>query len=360
MTIIESKDTRARRRTELDMAAVLAPLSGPDASGPDLYDDPAGPFAAIDEARRMDDGLAQGIWVTDRKAPDWDSVVALCQDALATRTKDLRLAVRLVEALVCRDGFSGLAPGFDMLSELCRSFWPGLHPAIDEDGDMTGRGNAVAILNSKLPQVVRTLPATRSGFGQPVSFSWADYETALLYESKGSAQADGFSVAEFQASAGATPTEFFQRMAYDLAAGLTAVERFDQHLDELFRRQAPSLAAIKELLGQLLGWLGTMLPLEPDGMAEETDLWAEAGDLPGESRPTFPASRIDSRPEAYRRLAEVADYLMRVEPHSPAPHMLRRILAWEHMPFDELLIDMAGGRNDLSAVLDLLASAARS
>ena len=49
---------------------------------------------------------------------------------------------------------------------------------------------------------------------------------------------------------------------------------------------------------------------------------------------------IRSRAEAYRRLAEVADYLIRTEPHSPAPYLIRRAISWGGMTLEQLLPEL--------------------
>ena len=63
---------------------------------------------------------------------------------------------------------------------------------------------------------------------------------------------------------------------------------------------------------------------------------------------------IRSRSEAYRRLAEAADYLLRTEPHSPTPYLVRRAVAWGHMSLGELLQELVQGEGDLRAIYTLL------
>lgn len=346
-------ETARRPAVALDPEAILAPLAGPSPAGPDLGEAVPGPFAAVAEARREDDSLDQGVWVRDRKLADWSAVVALCQEALATRTKDLRLLAWLVEALVERDGFAALAPGLDLIERFCQTFWPDLHPAIDSDGDLTARVNVISWLNSRLPPLLRTKPVTASGFAEPVRLTWGDYEMARLYQARG---AQGPSLTAFQASADATPLDQLDRLRRQIGAGLEATERLDHSLDALCGSEAPSLVDLKTLLGDMMAWLDATLP-PPRPAAAETEPMED--ESPAPPPPPPPARRdgaaaIASREDAYRRLAEVADYLMRAEPHSPAPYVLRRVLAWSNMPLQEVLLEMASGRNDLSSILDLI------
>lgn len=366
MTKVETKDRRPHRRTELDGAAILAPLPEAGGVGPDLSQADDSPFDAIREARRHDDDLPQGVWQAERKQADWDQVVALCQEALAARSKDLRLLVWLVEALVQRDGFSALSPGFTLLEQFCRAFWPNLHPAMDEDGDLSARTNTIALLNTRLPRVLHAWPITQSGYAEPVRLSWGDYETARLYQARGGGSGPGgITTASFQASAAATPVAQLEQLRQEVESGLAAVATLDAVLDQACAREAPSLMGLKSLLADIAGWLHATLPEAPTPEPEPEPLSAaHVGEADAMTPPaTMAAPRegaaagpIANRDDAYRRLAEVADYLMRVEPHSPAPYVLRRVLAWGRMPLNEVLLEMASGRNDLAAVLELITS----
>jgi len=345
-----------RPAVALDPAAILAPLAGASPVGPDLSEEVPGPFAAVAEARREDDSLDQGVWIRDRKTADWSAVIALCQEALASRTKDLRLLAWLVEALVQRDGFAALPAGLELIERFCDAFWPDLHPAIDEENDLTARVNVIAWLNSRLPPLLRTKPVTRSGFTEPLRLTWGDYEMARLYQARG---AQGPSLATFQASADATPLDQLDQLRQDVTRGFDAAERLDLRLDQLCGAQAPSLVDLKTLLGDMQAWLDATLPPRP-AAAPADEPPAMGGDPAAAAAAPPPAPRRDggatiaSREEAYRRLAEVADYLMRAEPHSPAPYVLRRVLAWSNMPLQEVLLEMASGRNDLASILDLI------
>lgn len=47
-----------------------------------------------------------------------------------------------------------------------------------------------------------------------------------------------------------------------------------------------------------------------------------------------------SREDAYRQLALIAEYLMRYEPHSPVPYMIQRALEWGSKPLPVLLREL--------------------
>lgn len=63
---------------------------------------------------------------------------------------------------------------------------------------------------------------------------------------------------------------------------------------------------------------------------------------------------ISSREEAYQLLEMVADYLMRTEPHSPTPYLVRRAASWGSKSLMDLLdelIEESGDRKRLARLL---------
>jgi type VI secretion system protein ImpA len=118
----------------VDLNALVAPISGDNPAGESVRY--AGVYDAIQEARRADDELPMGDWQREAKSADWLGVIKLSTEALATKTKDLQIAVWLAEALVKRHGFAGLRDGLRVLRELQETFWDGLYPEV-EDGDLS-------------------------------------------------------------------------------------------------------------------------------------------------------------------------------------------------------------------------------
>src|SRR5262245_35415219 len=111
---------------------VLIPVPGANPAGENLRYAPV--YDKIKEARREDDDAPQGDWRRERKLADWPLTVKLTAEALTKKSKDLQLAAWLTEALVRRNGMSGLMEGLQVLHGLVEAFWDSLYPEI-EDGD---------------------------------------------------------------------------------------------------------------------------------------------------------------------------------------------------------------------------------
>ena len=66
------------------------------------------------------------------------------------------------------------------------------------------------------------------------------------------------------------------------------------------------------------------------------------------------AGGFRSRAQAYQRLIEAADYLLRTEPHSPTPYLVKRAVAWGSMSLTDLLSEIVNSPGDLQAIFSLL------
>jgi type VI secretion system protein ImpA len=60
------------------------------------------------------------------------------------------------------------------------------------------------------------------------------------------------------------------------------------------------------------------------------------------------------RDEAYRQLREAAEFLLRTEPHSPVPYLVRRAIAWGGMSLSQLLEELLARNADLGTIDILL------
>jgi type VI secretion system protein ImpA len=61
-----------------------------------------------------------------------------------------------------------------------------------------------------------------------------------------------------------------------------------------------------------------------------------------------------ARTEAYRKLAEASETLMRIEPHSPTPYLVKRAIAWGGMSLAELMRHFIESGYDLKSLYAML------
>jgi type VI secretion system protein ImpA len=344
----------------LDVEALLVPIAGENPAGESLRY--SGIYDAIQEARRSDDELAQGEWVRAIKIADWQAVIQLTTEVLASKSKDLQIAVWLVEALVKRHGFPGLRDGLHLLWALQERFWDGLYPEI-EDGELEFRAGPLVWLNDKLPPSIIQLPVTEGSNGE--RYSWLRWEESRQMDNLGrrdqaameAALAEGKITGEqFDKAVDTTPLAYYQTLLEDLSRSREECNRLSQLIDDKFGPEALSLlgihkgledcwALVESILRKRGGLVSEPAPspqIEPDAASSVEVVTPtareliSAGTTPAPTPATLPLEPLD-RTDALRRLAAVAAYFRRTEPHSPISYLVQRAIHWADLPLEEWL-----------------------
>lgn len=234
---------------------LLTPIKGDNPSGVNLRYDPV--TDAIKEARREDLDVAQGAWKTTLKTADYSQVIKLAGDALAKRSKDLQIAVWLVDAHLRRDGFSSLAPSFEFLRNLLDQFWDTLYPEIEDD-DLELRAAPLVSMGTKFEQPLWFLPITSSGlnfaiYKQSRAIGYEqDATSAEKQEFRESAIRDGKPTAEeFDQAVDTTPRTFYEPLLQALNSGLEQLQSLSDFCDDRFGDVSPSFLKTRTTLEEI-------------------------------------------------------------------------------------------------------------
>lgn len=325
---------------------ILRPIAGDQPSGVDLRY--ASVYDKIKEARREDDDLAQGAWKHERKTADHTTVIRLAQDALATQSKDLQLAVWLTESLLKRDGFAGLAEGLHACRGLLSECWDGLFPPV-EDGDLELRAAPLDWLGSRLDVPVRMTAINSAGHslhGYKESRTVGYEEDAkdpnqkktrekLIKEGK-------LAPEDFDKGFAETPKVFYAASEKALDASLAALKQLQPLCEERFGDAAPGFGRLRTALEEVRHQVHQFLekkretdpdPIEPVAMEPEALAVDGAGEPVEVPAFTFTLDLGDSQEPEDRRetvasIAAAAAFLRRREPKSPASFLMLRGLRW--------------------------------
>jgi type VI secretion system protein ImpA len=263
---------------------------------------------------------------TEAKKADWPKIARLGITTLSGTSKDLLVAARTTEALANQHGFAGLADGLRLLRGLVEQCWDRMYPVI-EDGDLEVRGGPFNWLGdadrgARFPTTIRALPLVRGDMGV---WSWRDWQ---------SIRDGGREKADFDKAVAAASREDCQRAFDDLARCLTEFQSLTEALNAKLGPVSPAMSELKSALSDCYT-LGKQI-LQQKGPAVE-DAPAEAGSAEADGAPAGPARAATTRAEAYRRLAEAADVIERLEPHSPIPYLVRRAVELGGLSFPQLM-----------------------
>jgi type VI secretion system protein ImpA len=266
---------------------------------------------------------------TFRRA-DWDGIIKLAQETLATKSKDLLVAARLMEALVKKYGFAGLHDGLQLLHGLVEQCWDRLYPTV-EDGDLEVRAGPFHWLDepdygARFPTTLRSVPLV---FFEGQGYGWLDW-----HRSQGGR--GPISREDFEKAIQATPRPRVEAVADEISRGEAELAQLSRALEAKMGPSAPALTGVRQALDevrQLTQQILQKMPAIPSpGSASQSD-----NPMDG-TAPTAPrAASLASRAAAYQQIEQAADVLQKLEPHSPIPYLIRRAVKLGALPFPELL-----------------------
>lgn len=378
---------------KLNMEKILAPVPGDNPAGISLRYEHV--YDQIREARREDDAsLPQGELERDLNKADWCAVRDLCIGSLGTdpesSSKDLQLAAWLLEAGLNLYGFEGVDKGLKIILNLCKTFWDNLYPEIDGD-DFEDRVSPVVWLNEKLYIRIKMVNVTKPVKTDVVSYTMLDHDKGVRFENsqtkggKPSKKYDDSNIVtkeSFLKSAMLTPESFFKEQNSYLASSLASLNELGAFLDEKCGDQSPSLKLIRETIDEINRMMNHFyleVRVDPPPVEEPPEVEVPVKEpLPGNSKTKKESSisknkisdkksdktkekqevcasmQIKSREEAYLMLSEAADYLLKYEPHSPTPYLVKRAVCWGNMSLAQLLKELVDDEGNLSQLYKIL------
>jgi type VI secretion system protein ImpA len=285
--------------------------------------------------------------VSPAEEPNWADVFQKA-DVLLGRTKDLRVAIFLINSGLKLDGLSALAAGLKLITALSRTYWKEVHPQLDPDDD-----DATLRLNSLLELEARPVPGADK---QPPSLL-KNLDEAPLVRAKlagtfsrrqvklakneipAANPSDVPALALIEAAFQESDVADLQATAAAAKESLASLKDLDSHLrDCVGAQRAPGFAALrKELEGidRLLAEQLTQRGVATAAAAPEGSAGAPASArLDGE---------IKSRDDVIRMLDRLSEYFRRHEPSSPVPLLLQRAKRLVAKDFLEILRELTPG-----------------
>jgi type VI secretion system protein ImpA len=332
---------------------LLSPISAEQPTGESLRYE--GTYDRIAHLRREDDpSLDQGVWKADLKRAEWSRVAQTCLEAIETRSKDVQIAAWLLEAWIHMHGFCGLTEGLRLITELCDTYWEGLHPQIHGD-DLEYRLAPLFWVDEKLPTAVRLVSITAPPVDELPAYSLSDWEAASRAAAARVRETAGtVTRARFQNTMTLTPSTWLSRTVREVDAALKALASLSTMLDARAGRHAPSMSEMRRTLDSIHALLVAALHERHDVPASDAVPEEANGDFTERSPDNGEPRPIRTRAEAYQRLSEAAEFLLRTEPHSPVPHLVRRAVSWGSLSLDALLPELIRDNNQLAEILRLL------
>jgi type VI secretion system protein ImpA len=234
----------------IDINRLLKPVPGANPAGSSIRHSPK----VFDLQRDL---LEDPPGVPNRRRANARAAARAAERILEFESKDLSIAVYLIEAYTRTEGHAGLTAGLRFLLELMRLFWDSLYPEIDPD-DPSYRASPLQTLRKGVFDAVCAIPFTEKGytlFHYTDSRAHHDEDSTKLdelrkkLEERGLVARDDFDRAENQ-----TPAAFYEAMLANIAEAQLVLGDLKIFLDERFPDDdRPSLSEIERALKDQAG-----------------------------------------------------------------------------------------------------------
>ncbi len=313
----------------IEIESLLAPIPGELPAG--AYPIPFEARSKLDEARTEvlpdpDDPMAP-----EPKKADWPTAIKAAQQVLKETSKDLLTAARLTEALTKQHGFAGLRDGLRLMRELVEQCWDRVNPPI-EDGDVEVRAGPFYWLDdpdkgARFPTSLRRVPLLT---GPERTYSWLDWRNSQ--DGKGDVTRE-----EFEKAAVAASYEQCEAIANVAEEAVAEAGKLAQSLGQKMGHAAPGLTGLRQTLDECRRLARQVLDRKPKPVAEDAVAGATAAPTAGGGRGPSMGQPARTRAEVYRQLAQAAEVLRQLEPHSPIPYLIERAVSLGNLSFPDLI-----------------------
>lgn len=322
-----------------ELESLLDPVAGDSPAGVDL--DGTLELNALELAcAEPEDAVVSGVARNDQR--NWREIRSQTQ-ALLARSKDLRIAVPLVRALLQLEGLPGFCAGVRFMSELAQRYWEVLYPALDpEDGDAIMRLNALQELASA-PFLAQLRVSLMFGSDRTVKASANDLLLATSNPLGRAELSEMPSHMLFSALEGVGPSALRDHVALlgDTRERLAALTQFVYEktgsklqiasIIKIDARGAPGLLdGIHRSLSDETARLTKDKAPGAAASVENDDVASQGG-----------GGEISRREDVVRMIERICGYYVRVEPSSPVPLLLQRAKRLVTMDFVEIVRDLA-------------------
>lgn len=313
---------------DIDLESLLSPLAGDAPCGVDLEYDAA--FLGLQESAAGKPEQQYGDTLIPAQEPDWRAVHEQALK-LASRTRDLRIAVWLARSGARVDGLAGAVRGLQLVHGLVERHWEHVHPQLDasDNNDPTARMNALSPLVHASAGLADLRAASLAGKRGAITVR--DIELALGHADPLAGEAvpteDGVLQGVSAALAEVPSLATNMQCGFDAVQGLASV--LEKRLEPA---QSPELAPLKKLMQRVA---------EAARKARGEAVGAATGGEPGAAGvPARVAGVIASREDAIQALERVCEWIERNEPSNPAPLLIRRSQRLMSKSFIDIIRDL--------------------
>lgn len=339
----------------VDIESYLEAIDSENVCGDDLEYDAE--FIALEQAIKGKPEQQVGDTIQEAEPPNWREVRKGAEQLLS-RTRDLRVLISFLRALIATEGFVGFDGGMALIKALVEQRWDSIYPQLDpdDDNDPTERVNILMSLCDH-EIVLRPLQQTplieSKGLGR---FSLRDVAVATGKITAASNESS-ISSSTIDAAVQDCDPENLKRTFDAVNSGLDSLNGLERFVTEQVGiNEAPNFGDLRAILKEINALLSDWLETRGGGEAAVIDEPESGVDSDGSK--AAPAAEKKSAPGAINNTRDVlnalhlvCEYYKKNEPSSPVPIFIERGMRLVGKGFMDVLKDIAPDGMDQANVI---------
>ncbi len=327
----------------IDIEKYLQDIDPDNVCGDDLEYDPA--FIALEQDIIGKPEQQIGDTIQEAEPPDWKEIKK-STESLLDRTRDLRILVYYLRALIALEGLTGLKEGLKLIGAMVAKRWEFLYPRLDpdDDNDPTERVN---ILMALCDHETMLRPLQLVALVESKALGRFCFRDVMIATEKITVSDDDNAPKLGTIEAAVQDSEIVVLQG-NLASIMASTDSLNS-LEDFVTQQvginnAPNFDALRHLLKEfehlLSGWLesrgGDVIEASPS----ESESTNEIASKPQASQKSI-SGAINNSQDVINALKLICDYYKKNEPSSPVPLLLERAQRLVGKNFMDALLDIA-------------------
>lgn len=341
----------------VDIESYLEAIDPENICGDDLEYDAE--FIALEQAIKGKPEQQIGDTIQEAEPPNWREVKKLAEQLLS-RTRDLRVLISLLRALIATEGFTGFNDGMALIKALVELRWDSIYPQLDpdDDNDPTERVNILMSLcdHETILRPLQQTPLVESrGLGR---FSLRDVFVATGKITV-SGNESGIASSTIDAAVQDSDLESLKQIFGAVNSGLdnlNALERFVT--EQVGINDAPNFGELRNLLKESKALLTNWLEIKGGGEVEvaatdekDSEIVSDTVKAAAGAEKKSAPGTINNTQDVLKALNLVCEYYKKNEPSSPVPIFIERGMRLVGKSFMDALKDIAPDGLDQAKVI---------
>jgi type VI secretion system ImpA family protein len=326
-----------------DHADLIKPISISSPVGEDIFYDED--FIAIKEKRVVVEERSIGLW-KEKKSSDPEkekSITEICLNILKNKSKNLQVVAYLFEDMVKNGGLNALEEGFEILTKFCENYWETCYPLFEESVFSQERIKIFVWMDEKIANALRFSLYLISDLN--INFSFNDIELVNkigVYAKKNSVELSSDIQSKYPSFIKKVKENLIKdKILQIIQNSLNKINHLENILKLKIDFQNNFFSQVRNLINDMENFFkSSLVSSNNSNLLSNVDNFPLNNDDSAILKQEMMISNIDDRNRIYEQIELLNKKLLALDPHSPVPHFIFKLLTWKDKSFLDIIPEL--------------------